>query len=142
MHGLKQTRISIQFQGGMFCYYNDRRVGINVWTKLPRYIVSIEGYSKTTGRTYFRGKGGKALFSTYDAVLIELTPEIELPGDVLPSTAVPGFSTTELGTIAISGTKLTSTILLQCRTRLTRPSQCVLLTTHSLQQDIKSRQII
>jgi len=38
---------------GMYCYFNDRSVPTNLWTKLPHYIASVIGYSKTTGRTYF-----------------------------------------------------------------------------------------
>ena len=76
----------------MFCYWTDRKSAPNLWTELPHYIAFVVGYSKTTGRTYFRGNGGKALFSTYDGQLIELTSESELPGDINPSVPVPGVN--------------------------------------------------
>ena len=76
----------------MFCYWTDRKSAPNLWTELPHYIAFVVGYSKTTGRTYFRGNGAKALFSTYDGQLIELTSESELPGDINPSVPVPGVN--------------------------------------------------
>ena len=94
----------------MFCYYTIRKAAPNLWTELPRYIAYIIGYSKTTGRTYFRGRGETGLFSTYDGVLIELTPESELPGDIYPSSAVPGFDRNDV-TLAISGTTFTGMTL-------------------------------
>ena len=76
----------------MFCYWTDRKSAPNLWTELPHYIAFVVGYSKTTGRTYFRGNGAKALFSTYDGQLIELTSESELPGDINPSVPIPGVN--------------------------------------------------
>jgi hypothetical protein len=95
----------------MFCYYNILKAAPNLWTELPRYISYILGYSKTTGRTYFRGRGSASLFSTFDGVLIELTPESELPGDIYPSSVVPGLARPDV-TVAISGTTLTGDALL------------------------------
>jgi hypothetical protein len=94
-------------QDGMYCYWTDRKVAPNLWIDLPRYIAFILGYSKTTGRTYFRGLGANgALFSTYNGALIELTPESELAGDIYPSTPVPGSARQDV-TLSISGTTFT-----------------------------------
>ena len=90
----------------MVCYFTARKAKTNLWTELPRYIAFILGYSQTTGRTYFRGQGGNGLLSTYDGLLIELTPESELPGDLSPSSAVPGFDRQGV-TLTVSGTTFT-----------------------------------
>jgi len=77
-----------------------------LWTELPAYIAYILGYSKTTGRTYLRGRGESGLFSTYDGVLIELTSESDLPGDMNPSSVIPGVDRQEV-TFSIAGTTFT-----------------------------------
>ena len=90
----------------MFCYYTNRLASPNKWTKLPHYIAYILGYSKTTGRTYFRGLGSSALLSTYNGVRLELTPEYERPQDIRLASALPGFSRGDVS-VTISGTTFT-----------------------------------
>ena len=100
----------------MFCYWTDRKAAQNLWTELPRYIAYIVGYSKTTGRTYFRGNGGKALFSTFTGQLIELTPEVELPGDINPAQVVPGAALQDVN-LAVTGSSITGTFTVTNRNR-------------------------
>jgi hypothetical protein len=94
----------------MFCYYTVKNANSNLWTELPSYIAYIQGYSKTTGRTYFRGQEDGGLLSTYDGVSIELTPETDLPGDIFPSSVVPGFDRQGV-TFTIPGTTFTGKLL-------------------------------